>query len=162
MKVKNTTNSYIGFSARLNPGAKVEGFDPTGNKITKDALPELITIRIPPEATVEVDDKIWKAALKSSAKRQGVELVKGQVQVGVSDKEKATKLNMTIPVGDGKQRTFNPVRELLDLGILKVVEAAQNEMSIDELRTEIEKIQGYALPKDVPQDKLVSMYERLS
>lgn len=162
MQVKNTTKSYIGFSARLNPGAKVESFDPSGNKISKDALPEIVTIRIPPEATVEIDDKIWKAALKSSAKRQGVELVKEQVQVGISDKEKATKLNMTVPVGDGKQRNYNPVREMIDMGMLKVVAAAENEMSVDDLRKAIEDIQGYALPKDVAKDKLVSMYERLS
>lgn len=160
MQVQNTTNSYVGFSARMNAGAKISGVDAHGNKITKDAPVEITTIRIPPLATVELDDKIWTAALKGSAKRQGIEIVKEKVQIG-SSKEAEHVLEMTVPYGDGKKRAYNPVKELLTLGILKVVSAPKNEMTVEELRAAIEAEQGYALPKEVDHDKLVSMYERI-
>ena len=161
MKVKNTTESYIGFTVRLNPGAVVEVKDEAGNVInTKPAKPELMSIRIPSEATVELDDNIWNAALKTCSLRQTVVLEEEEVITG-TDKDTVEKQVITVPVGDANFKKFFPVRELVEKGQLQVVERAVPTLTLDQMRKKIETAQGFELPKDLHEDKVIAQYNRL-
>ena len=161
MKVKNTTESYIGFTVRLNPGAVVEVKDEAGNVInTKPAKPELMSIRIPSEATVELDDNIWNAALKTCSLRQTVVLEEEEVITG-TNKDTVEKQVITVPVGDANFKKFFPVREMVEKGQLQVVERAVPTLTIDQMRKKIEAAQGFELPKDLHEDKVIAQYHRL-
>lgn len=162
MQVQNTTDHYISFVARTNPGAKTKGYDPRGNEIMRDELPQLRTVTIPGGATVEVDDALWNAATNGKpATRQGIEMEKVPVQLGSDDPSKEAKYHVLNPVGDGKMVHFNPVMELVRAGDLKIVEHAKSEMTLEDLRKAVELAQGYALPKEVDEEKLQHMYNVL-
>ena len=161
MKVKNTTESYIGFTVRLNPGAVVEVKDEAGNVVnTKPAKPELLAIRIPSEATVELDDNIWNAALKTCTVRQGITLEDEEIITG-TNKDTVEKHIITVPVGDGNFKKYFPVREMVEKGQLQVVERAVPTLTIDQMRKKIEAAQGFELPKDLHEDKVIAQYHRL-
>ena len=56
------------------------------------------------------------------------------------------------------------MRHVLDLvkqGILVIVEHAALNLTLAQMRTAVEKAQGYALPEKVDEDKLVNMYHLL-
>lgn len=161
MKVRNTTDGYLGFTARLNPGEKVKGHDPLGNAIVKDALPILKSVRIPPLATVEVEDALWRSATKSVAKRQGVQLAKDPVQLGTDDPEAKAKHYITTPIGDNVFKSFNPVLDMVKLGLLEIVEHAQTDMTLEQMRAAVEKAQGYPLPKEVDEELVIAQYHRI-
>ena len=162
MQVKNTQDYYVSFTARMNPGAQVKGRDAHGNEILKDALPQLKTVTIPALATVEIDDAIWNVAVKGKpAKRQGIHIEKEPVQVG-SDSPNAQAENfISVPHGDGVRKSYNPVLDLVKQGILVIVEHAALNLTLAQMRTAVEKAQGYALPEKVDEDKLVNMYHLL-
>lgn len=161
MKVKNTTDSYVGFTVRMNPNAVIEVKDEAGNVVnTKPAKPELLAIRIPSEATVEIDDDIWNAALKTCSVRQAIRLDEEEVITG-SERGNVEKHVITVPVGDGNFKRFYPVREMVESGQLQVIERAKSTLTLTQMRQKIEAAQGFEMPKDLSEDKIVAHYNRL-
>lgn len=161
MKVQNTTESYIGFTVRVNPNAVVEVKDEAGNVLsTKPAKPELMSIRIPSEATVEIEDNIWNAALKTCSLRQSITLEEEEVITG-SNQGVVEKHKISVPMGDGQFKKFYPVRDMVSSGQLKVIERAKSTLTLEQMRQKIEQTQGFALPKDLDEEKIVAQYNRL-
>ncbi|UYD72117.1 hypothetical protein [Vibrio phage vB_VpaM_VPs20] len=161
MRLRNTTDSYQGFTVRLNPGEIVTGLDPHGNKISKEAPIKLQSIRIPPLAEVEIADHIWEAALMVCSKRQAIAIHMDEVQVGNEHKEPNQRYYMQTPIGDGVWKSFYPVREMVKSGKLEVTVKPELKLSEAELREAIEKEQGFPLPKEVDADKLITHYHKL-
>lgn len=161
MKVRNTTENYIGFTARTNPGEKVKGHDAAGNPFVKEALPVLKSVRIPPLATVEVEDALWLSATKAKAKRQGIVLAKDPVQLGTDDPEAKAKHFITTPMGDNVFKSFNPVLDMVKLGLLEIVEHAKSDLTLEQMRAAVEKAQGYPLPKEVDEELVIAQYHRI-
>lgn len=161
MQVKNLTDSYVGFTVRTNPTERVTGEDAHGNKISKPATPNLVPVRIPPLATVEIDDEIWAGAWETKATRQEIHIVKEQVQVGARKEASVQPEMMTLVEGTGKFRPFYPVREMIAEKILEIVEKPVCTLSVVEMRELIEARQGYPLPKDVADELIVGQYERM-
>lgn len=163
MQVQNTTDKYQGFTVRTNPTATIEFVDVNGNNVTKNALPTLTSVRIPPLATVEIGDDIWEAALLVRSKRQKIDLAKDPITIGSDRKEKKDNVEhfITTPLGDGVWRSYYPVREMVKQGIFKVVVSPKLKLSLDEMRKAITEEQGFALPKEVEESVLVSHYHKL-
>lgn len=161
MQVKNNTQAYQGFTVRTNPGENVETVDAQGNKIVKPAMPILRTVRIPPEATVEIEDKVWEAAMATKSTRQKVTLEKEPVAIG-SDQADAKATNFILnPVGDGVQRAYFPIREMVKEGILVIVEQPKLSLTLEDMRKAIETAQGFALPKEISEEKLIQHYHKI-
>lgn len=158
MQVQNTTEHYISFAVRTNPGEMVKGYDANNNEIRKPAMPQLLTITIPGLATVELDDKHWNAAIAVTSTRQQVTLEKEPVQLGTDKPGVNAEHFISVPIGDGKRRKYNPVMDLVKSGQLKVVEHAKSLLTEEEMRKAVEQAQGYALPKDLAIDKLQAAY----
>lgn len=162
MQVKNTQDHYVSFTARMNPGAKTKGYDAHGNEIMKESLPQLKTVTIPPLATVEIDDAIWNAATKGKpAERQKITLEKEAVQIGTDKSGAVAEHFISVPTGNGVFTSFNPVLDLVKQGTLEIVEHAALNITLEQMRIAVEKAQGYALPKEVEEAKLVNMYHLL-
>ena len=162
MQVKNTQDHYVAFTARMNPGAKTKGVDAHGNEILKDALPQLKSVTIPPLATVEIDDAIWNAATKGKpTKRQKITMEKEPVQIGTDKSGAVAEHFISVPNGNGVFTSFNPVLDLVKQGTLEIVEHAALNITLEQMRIAVEKAQGYSLPKEVEEAKLVNMYHLL-
>lgn len=163
MQVRNTTEKYQGFTVRTNPSAKVDFIDAHGNKVTKDALPTLTSVRIPPLATVEITDELWEAALLVRSKRQKITIVEDPVTIGSDRKEKKDNVEhfITTPLGDGVWKSYHPIRELVKLGTFEIVVAPKLNLTVKEMRDAITKEQGFALPSDVKEDVLIAHYHKL-
>lgn len=161
MQVQNTTDNYVSFTARLNPGEKVKGHDAHGNSIVKDALPQLRTVTIPAHATIELEDAVWRSATKARATRQEITLAKDPVQIGSDQSGKVAEHFMTTPMGSGVFKSFNPVLDMVKLGILKVIEHPAVDLTLEQMREAIEKAQGYAMPKEVDEELVIKQYHRI-
>ncbi|QTQ06837.1 hypothetical protein QNH09_gp55 [Aeromonas phage PVN03] len=161
MQVKNTTKGYISFAVRLNAGEKVTGYDAHGNEIRKDALPQIRTVTIPPLATVELEDKLWRLAVKATSRRQRVALSKDPVQIGSDNKNAKAEHFITTPVGDGVFKSFNPVMDRVKRGDLQIVEAPKSDLTLEQMRAAIEEAQGYPMPKEVAEDLVIAQYNRI-
>lgn len=161
MQVQNTTDAYQGFTVRTNPDEMVHGTDAHGNKISRKALPQLVTVRIPPLATVEIEDPIWEAALLIRAKRQGIQIVKDPITIGSDNKEKKSEHHIQTVVADGVYKSYHPVREMVKNGVLVVVKAPELKITMEEMRKAIESEQGFALPTDVDVEVLTAHYHKL-
>ncbi|MGI4167719.1 hypothetical protein ACR2VD_27675 [Klebsiella pneumoniae] len=161
MKVRNNTKGYISFSARMNPGATRKGYDAHGNEIRREALPEIKTVTIPPLATVEVDDAIWKAAVKAKARRQKIEMSKEPVQLGTEHGSKEAAHHILTPMGDGVFKEFNPLMDRVKSGDLTIVEKVEVQLTLEQMRAAIEKAQGYPMPKEVAEELVIAQYNRV-
>ncbi|AHJ10526.1 hypothetical protein Spp001_18 [Shewanella phage Spp001] len=161
MQVKNDTEHYLGFTVRMNAGEKVHGIDAHGNKITKDAPPDLRSIRIPAGATVELADDVWAKALETKSQRQGIELVLEEVQAGARKESNVAPEKMSVVHGDGNFKTFYPVRELVTERKLVIIEKPACKLTVEQMREKIADAQGYPLPKDVSDELITAQYERM-
>lgn len=162
MQVKNTsTDQYQAFTIRTNPGESARAVRTDGSEYMREVQPRLVHVRIPPEATVEIDDKVWKAALLTKTERQGIAMEKVPVQVGAKDNGSVAVEHITVVNGDGKMREYYPIRELVSTGILVVVDAPEVTLTLEEMRKAIEAAQGFALPKDIDLEVLTAHYNRL-
>ncbi|ARM70543.1 hypothetical protein HOR75_gp17 [Shewanella phage SppYZU05] len=161
MQVKNDTEHYLGFTVRMNAGEKVHGFDANGNKITKDAQPDLRSIRIPAGATVELEDRVWELALETKSQRQGITLEIEDVQAGARKESNVAPEKMSVVHGDGNYKTFYPVRELVKAGKLVVIEKPACKLTVEQMRDKIAEAQGYPLPKEVSDELITAQYERM-
>lgn len=161
MKVRNTTQGYVSFTARMNPNEKARGVDAHGNQIVKEARPDIRTTVVPPMATVEIEDDVWRKATKAVAKRQGIRLEKDPVQIGTDRKDATPTHFMTTVMGDGVFKSYNPVLDLVKQGVLEIVEQPQLDLTLDEMRAAIEKAQGYPMPKEVAEELVIAQYHRI-
>ena len=161
MQVKNTTKGYISFAIRLNAGAKTTGYDAHGNEIRKDALPQIKTVTIPPLATIELEDDLWRKAVKTLSRRQQVALSKDPVQIGSDRKGVKAEHFITTPVGDGVFKAFNPLLDRIKRGDLEIVVAPTSDLTLDQMRAAIEKAQGYPMPKEVAEELVIAQYHRI-
>jgi len=162
MKLRNNGTSPFGFNVIVNLNETVEIVDGEGNKVVRKALPKSEFVYIPSQATVELDDKLWKAAI--SAKTDVQEWEEVEMPIGHDDFGQASigerKLTKLTRIPTGVKKTISLVQSAVDSGILTVLSKPKLNMSRKQLIDAVEGKLGFPLPADIEDDKLLGMYER--
>ena len=110
---------------------------------------------------MELLDNIWDLAWNIKATYEVMEVSVDKVLDGCI-KPKETGVSIQQNVGTGKFKNHFPIRDLVKLGTLKIVEKPENKKTIEEMRKAIIEVQGYELPKDVPLEKIQTMYDLIA
>ena len=147
MQVQNTTSVIQSITIRENLDAK-EG-----------EIPRLFTIHIPQLATVEIDDKHWMQAWNGKT-TVPVYVMEEVIVTGSQEGKPETQHVVRNPVPTGRRKDYWPLRDLVERGILKIVERPASNVTVEKALKIIQS-KGVVIDKTADKDKILDLYEKL-
>lgn len=119
MRLRNKTQAPIMFHARTNANKVIEDIDQYGNKISKTEYPQSTLICVPAEAEVEIDDELWKLAVKGTTTVQVYAEVQEVIPGAMMDGKPVYK---TVLEPTGATKKVNLIQERVRCGDLEITE----------------------------------------
>lgn len=123
MRLRNKTEAPIMFYARTNAGAVVEVRGPNGESYSKEETPKATLICIPAEAEVEIEDDLWRLAIKGTTTVRVYTKVKEVIPGAIIDGKPVYK---TVLEPTGATKKVNLLQERIRVGDLEITERVKN------------------------------------
>jgi hypothetical protein len=119
MRIRNKTQAPIMFQARTNAGKLTEYEDHNGNKVSKPEHPQSVLICVPAEAEVEIEDKLWLAAIRGTTTVKVFAKVQEVIPGATMDGKPVYR---TIMEPTGATKKVNLIQERIKAGDLEITE----------------------------------------